>query len=106
MKVYMDNMTNQIVTLDEADDRLMQDAQDFQWINALTTFSWEEIKEGLTEEFFNEVNDRFYEEYFLLRFTEYEIYGDESSEDENGEGDNRIWPPEDSNQDSESTETV
>ena len=85
MKVYMDNMTNQIVTLDEADERLFQDAQDFQWINALTTFSWEEIKKGLTEEFLNEVNDRYYEEYFLLRFTEYEIYGDESPEDENGE---------------------
>jgi hypothetical protein len=102
-KVYMDTLTNQIVTPDEAEIRLFTDTQDFEWKDTITSFSWEQIEAGLTEDFKSTVKKRFEDMRFSLRFTEYEIYGDESNEGENGKGDNRIWPPEDEDENGDST---
>lgn len=85
MKVYMDSFANQIVTREEAQKRLFDDAQEFEWENAIAAFSWDEIKAGLTDAFAIKVEEQYRTIYFPQRFTEYEIYGDDDPEDENGE---------------------
>lgn len=107
-KVYMDTLTNQIVTPAEAEKRLFENVQDFEWKDTLASFPWPEIETELEKTgFLDTVVQRFKDMRLPLRFTKYEIYGDESPEDEKGEGENRIWPPEDDNDDNgENTENT
>ena len=106
MNVYMDKLPNHIVTPEEAETRLFAKVQEFEWEDTIASFSWEQIEGGLTEEFKPIVRERFKQIHFPLRFTEYEFYGDESSEDEKGEGENRIWPPEAETPEDENGETT
>ena len=86
-KVYMDSFTDQITDLDEANRRLITEAQDFEWVNTITSFPWSELKTDLEKtDFWSKLDARFREIHFPLRFTEYEVYGDEKNEDENGVG--------------------
>ena len=84
-KVYMDSFTDQIVTPAEAEDRLFDDAQEFEWENTIASFSWDQIEKGLTGDFKLVVKDRFREIHFPLRFTEYKVYDYDPNEDQNEE---------------------
>ena len=85
-EVYMDSFTDQIVTPTEAEDRLFDDAQDFEWENTIASFSWAEIKDELKEtDFWDTIVNRFRDIHFPLRFTEYKVYDYDPNEDQNEE---------------------